>query len=166
MINPAEKSPANTVPPDGSAFDAFITVRLSAAAAIVEECARAMLSDGHFLNITELRILGYLKARSEASISTISRDLGVDKAWISRRIKPMEKRKLVTSKKGQADSRTLMISLTPTGARFYDQIRSDVIPHYAAIVDGIDIELLLKLLDKLESNVRAVNAQLHKGRRP
>ncbi|GGC16174.1 transcriptional regulator [Novosphingobium endophyticum] len=149
-------------PPDGLTFDAFVTVRLSATAAIVEECARAMLSDGHFLNITELRILGYLKARSEASVSTVSRDLGVDKAWISRRIKSMEKRGLVASRKGLEDTRTLMVFLTTVGAQFYDQIRADVVPYYSAIVEGIDVELLFALLDRLEANVRSVKDMLQR----
>lgn len=160
---PPKLKPAAAIPPDGAAFDTFITVRLSATAAVVEECARAMLSDGHFLNITELRILGYLKERSEESVSTISRDLSVDKAWISRRIKPMEKRGLVESRRGEQDSRTLMISLTPAGAEFYDQIRADVVPHYAAIIDGIDVRLLFELLDRLEANVREVNETLRKS---
>lgn len=141
-------------------FDALVTIRLSAAAAIIEDCARLMLGEGHFLNVTELRILGYLKQCSSASISDIGRHLRVDKAWISRRIKPMADRNLVTRRKSRSDSRHVLISLTAEGSRFYDQVMADVMPHYTAIMDGIDGPLLLELLDKLEANVRTVAAQL------
>lgn len=144
-------------------FDAMVTIRLSATAAVIEDCARLMLSEGYFLNVTELRILGFLNGCPSASISDIARHLQVDKAWISRRIRPMAKRKLVIRKSSLSDSRHTLVSLTAIGSEFYERVMSDVMPHYAAIMDGIDGPLLLALLDRLETNVRSVATQLRQN---
>ena len=67
------------------------------------------------LGFTETRILSYLDERSDASVIDISRDLQVDKAWISRRLQSLGTKKLIAKKRDGSDSRVILVSLTAKG---------------------------------------------------
>lgn len=146
-----------------TAFDSALSVRLVNVAAAVEECARLILSDSHFIGLTELRIMSYLSERPQASVSEIGRDLQVDKAWISRLLKQLETRHLLRRARSPGDTRQLVISLTEDGRAFLAEVMSRVQPYGDAIADGIDETLVGPIMDRIEQNVRALNTGLRAG---
>ena len=146
--------------PKRTEFDSAVTVRLVAAAAAAEECAKLILSDSYFIGLTELRIIAYLAEWPGISVSELSRDLQIDKAWISRLLRQLEKRNLVDRLKHESDPRQLIISLTHDGEIFHANVMARVGPYRAQIIDSIDEHLLNRLLDKMDSNIRNLNARL------
>lgn len=148
-----------------SRYDSQLPVRMRTASDLLEECARIILDDGNFIGFTELRILGLLVEREALSISEISRDLLVDKAWISRRIKLLADRDLVRLDRHSTDSRIVLGSLTVNGRELFARITSAVTPVYDEIVAGIDEAAAIAVLDRLERNLRSLNRQLRQSRR-
>lgn len=146
--------------PKRTAFDSAVTVRLVATATAMEECAKLILSDSHFIGLTELRIIAYLAERLGVSVSEISRDLQIDKAWISRLLKKLEKRKLVDRLKHGSDPRLLIISLTREGEMFHTNVMARVGPYRDQITESIDEDVLIDLLDRLDLNIRRLNTRL------
>jgi DNA-binding MarR family transcriptional regulator len=80
---------------------------------LVPNVARMILRDGLFIGFTELRILARLYEGSAASISDLSRDLLIDKAWISRQLRQLARRGLIVKGPHPSDSRVTLASLTP-----------------------------------------------------
>jgi DNA-binding MarR family transcriptional regulator len=144
-------------------FDSAVTVRLVATAAAIDECAKLILSDSYFIGLTQLRIIAYLAECRGVSVSELGRDLQIDKAWISRLLKQLEKRKLVDRMKHESDPRQLVISLTPDGEIFHANVMKRVAPYRAQIIESIDEQLLNGLLDRMENNIRSLNARLRSG---
>jgi DNA-binding MarR family transcriptional regulator len=143
-----------------SAHDRLIPIRLRTTSDLLEECARLILRDGNFIGFTELRILGLLVEFQQATISEISRDLLVDKAWISRRIKALTKRGLVHLARHATDSRMILVGLSQEGRTFFDALMEAVQPHYAGILTGIDEVAITAQLDQMEQNLRDLRARL------
>lgn len=146
-----------------TAFDSALTVRLVSAAAAIEECAKLILSDSHFIGLTELRIIAYLAEYPGGSVSEISRDLQVDKAWISRLLKQLENRNLVDRLNHALDPRQLIISLSREGEAFHASVMARVGPYRHQITESIDEHVLIGLLDRLDQNIRQLNTRLRTG---
>jgi DNA-binding MarR family transcriptional regulator len=146
--------------PRRTTFDSALSVRLVAAAAAAEECARLILGDSHFIGLTELRILAYLFERPRVSVSEISRDLQIDKAWISRLLKQLERRHLVDRTRHRSDPRQLVIALTASGQDFHTRVMARVEPYGERIAAGIDEGLAIAMLGRLEQNLRVLNTDL------
>ncbi|WP_372731390.1 MarR family winged helix-turn-helix transcriptional regulator [Novosphingobium sp.] len=144
-----------------SRYDSQIPIRIRTASDLLEECARLILNDGNFIGFTELRIFGLLAEREGLSISEISRDLLVDKAWISRRVKILADRRLVRLDRHDTDSRILLASLTDDGRSLFARISGAVAPVYEEIVAGLDQDATVSLLDRLEQNLRKLKGRLH-----
>lgn len=168
---PKTQSPTDRVPyqtrtldtAGRSAYDSLLPIRLRIASDLMEECARLILTGTHFLGSTELRVLGYLAERDEASVGEVSRDLKVDKAWISRLLVQLGERSLVARTGHRSDSRVVLVSLTDRGRALFEAIMSAVKPHYAAMAQGVDEAAALTFLDTLECNLTRLNAQLRAG---
>lgn len=146
-----------------TAFDSVISVRLVTAAIAIEECARLLLSDSHFIGLAELRIIAFLFERPRVSVSEISRDLQIDKAWVSRLLRQLEKRQLVERAQHRSDSRQLIVSLTDAGQEFHADVMSRVRPYGDEITNAVDEGALIAMLERLEQNVRTLNARLRTG---
>lgn len=147
-----------------SRYDGQIPVRVRTASDLLEDCARLILDDGTFIGSTELRILGLLAEHEGLSISEISRNLFVDKAWISRRIKLLADMQLVQLDRHDMDSRLLLARLTDEGRSRFARTMQSVTPVYAEIVAGMDEAATITLLDRLECNLRNLNARLRQMR--
>lgn len=145
--------------PSRSYEDAF-PVRLRRASDALEEVVRLLLGDTHGLGFTEMRLIAYLAERRSASIGEISRELRVDKAWISRLLQALGGRGLTTQARDPSDSRVVLASLTEAGRAYHDKTMAAVTRCDAAITDGVDQDLAGELIVRIEANLRAVAQRL------
>lgn len=65
----------------------------------------------------DLRLMNVLDNEEPLSVNELSRRAIVDQAWVSRSIKALEQKKLLTRQSDANDSRRLLISLTKKGPR-------------------------------------------------
>jgi len=119
-----------------------------------------MLGEAYGLGFTETRILAYLWENRSASVIDISRDLRVDKAWISRRLQSLAAKKLIAKNRDNSDSRVILISLTGKGKSAAERAMGVVRQTYSTIMDGVDEQLANDLITRLETNLHAILSRL------
>lgn len=143
-----------------AAFDQLIPARIHKISDLLEEVARIMLGDTHGLGFTETRILAYLAENGSASVIDISRDLRVDKAWISRRLSALVSKRLIAKQPDGSDSRAILASLTDEGKLAADRTMDIVRKTYTTIVDGVDEKVASDIITVLEANIQTILSQL------
>lgn len=86
-----------------------------ASRAITQLYDGAMAASG--LKVTQLPILVGLGAAGELSISTLADVLALDRTTLTRNLKVLEERRLVSTRESADDARVRIASLTPEGSR-------------------------------------------------
>ena len=71
------------------------------------------------LNITQFSLLSVIRAGKELSVSTLGRDMGLDRTSITRALAPMERDGLIHSRPG-ADKRIRIVSVTNKGRKLVE----------------------------------------------
>jgi DNA-binding MarR family transcriptional regulator len=146
-----------------ASFDQLIPARIHKVSDTLEDVARLMLGEAYGLGFTETRILAYLRENRSASVIDISRDLRVDKAWISRRLQFLASKKLIAKTPDSFDSRVILVSLTGKGRLSAERAMGVVRQTYSTIMDGVDEKLANELITRLETNLQAILSQLRSG---
>jgi DNA-binding MarR family transcriptional regulator len=71
------------------------------------------------LNITQFSLLSVIRAGKELSVSTLGRDMGLDRTSITRALAPLERDGLIHSRPG-ADKRIRIVSITNKGRKLVE----------------------------------------------
>lgn len=79
---------------------------------------------GSALTLTEGRVVYELANRSEPTATVIGQDLGLDGGYLSRILKSLESRNLLSRQPSPSDGRQMLLSLTPAGRDIYDEINA------------------------------------------
>jgi len=103
---------------------------------------------------TDLRLLNVLDADRPLTVNEISNRSLVDQAWVSRSLRALEARRLVSREGDPHDSRVTLVTLTAGGRRILDESRPYARRSERALLKGIDEKRLKALLDQLEANTR------------
>lgn len=140
-------------------FEALLPVRLKKVADVLAASTRQLFVEVEGVNFTETRILAYLANRPDSSVLEISRDLLVDKAWISRLLRGLGEKRLI-ERRDQGEGRQVLINLSPAGRSTYARIMAQVALHNGAVVKDVDGEAARRIFDQLERNIQAVMSQL------
>lgn len=111
--------------------------------------------EGRFgIKLTELRILIILGAFQSISVNEISRRTHVDKAWISRSLRGLLRRKLIKKTAHPADSRASSLTLTKKGEALLREIAPVAEDYQRQLLQGqlgSDVERVLdQLADRAE----------------
>lgn len=116
----------------------------------------------HFnIGVIEWRVLAMLKVEPDISANRICQVIGLDKAAISRAIKPLLESEYVSIAKDSQDGRSSLIRLTPKGQDLHDRILVVALERERLLLNGIskkELDVLVKVLLKLNENVKQVNA--------
>ena len=96
------------------ALDGFVTVRIVQLAEIISRGASEVFEARFGVKNTELRILVHL-AGQPMSVNELGRRTRVDKGWISRSLRAMEKRGMVRRARHPTDGRASVVELTEAG---------------------------------------------------
>ena len=71
------------------------------------------------LSVTQFSLLSVIRAGKELSVSTLGRDMGLDRSSITRALAPLERDGLIHSRPG-ADKRIRIVSLTNKGRKLVE----------------------------------------------
>jgi DNA-binding MarR family transcriptional regulator len=138
--------------PAAKGLDDHIAVRVARITEIVTRIATRTIESRWGLSNTDLRLLNILDNRGRFSISELSRRSHVDKAWVSRSLRDLERRNLVVRRPHPRDARVSLVLLSAKGQELLDEVRPDSLQNEIALLKGIDARLLKRLLGTLESN--------------
>lgn len=156
----ANKTPGNAPKPNSQAvsFEDNVGVRVVRLAEVFSRLAKIGVEEPWGLRGTELRILNILDRVDSVPISEIARRTHVDKAWISRSVRDLEGKGLVTRRADEIDSRKTHAVLTGDGRDLLDRIRPFVVRHETRVLKGIDEQAFKRDLDQLLANAEAILA--------
>lgn len=110
--------------------------------------------------VMDFRILNVLVGNEALSLADISRRARVDKAWISRLVRELEKKHLVAREQDSDDARITLVSLTERGRQLQGKILPMVAIHEQQALDGIDRSEFVGKLDRFEHNAMSLLAAL------
>ena len=143
---------------DTLTFEDNVGVRIVRLAEVFSRLARIGVEGPWGLRGTELRILNVLDRVDSVPISEIARRTHVDKAWISRSVRDLEKKELVARRGDETDSRKTHAVLTAKGRELLDELRPFVVWHEARALKGIDEPSFKQDLDRLLANAEEILA--------
>lgn len=145
-------------------FEELVPIRIRKISDDFQEVVNLALRGMEGVRFTDARILAYLAERDTTSMADISRDLKIDKAWISRLVRELSDRRLVIRERDQSDSRSLLVALTDTGRMMYNEVMKIAIRHNDTVMADIDLARAITFLDTLEANVAQVITTLREQR--
>jgi DNA-binding MarR family transcriptional regulator len=127
----------------------LVSVRIVRVAELILRIGTLTFKDRFGLKPTDLRILVMLGAYQPISVNEVSRRTHIDKAWISRSLRGLLHRKLITKTAHPADSRASSLSLTRKGEALLREIAPVAEEYQRQLLQGQrrrDVERVLDLL--------------------
>jgi len=113
------------------------------------------------MGITRARwaILSRLWREETATQTLLAQRLRVDAAAITRQVKQLEREGLVVRWPDPQDNRFTVVSLTPSGRRFVEELRSARDAFEAVVTAGLsedDVAAMRRSLDRIRENLRTL----------
>ena len=129
----------------------LIQVRIFRINEVINQLARYSVRT-RGLRTTDMRIMNLLFDAGELSINELARRSHVDKAWISRSVMELLKKRLVGKKADPNDARAQLIRLTPKSRTLIETVRPQLISNERRLLADIGEQQLKQQLDKLLLN--------------
>lgn len=133
----------------GETLDGYVTVRIVQLAEVISRGAAQVFERRFGVKNTELRILVQLGGREGLAVNELARRTHVDKGWISRSLRALEKRGLVTRASHPTDTRASLVTLTAEGRRLVTRFAPVARARNERLLDGLDRHEVHRLLDAL-----------------
>ena len=127
----------------------LVSVRIVRIADLILRIGAIAFRERFGVRPTDLRILIILGAFQPISVNEVSRRTHIDKAWISRSLAPLLRRKLVARTAHPSDSRASLLSLTKKGEALLREIAPVAEDYQRQLLQGQrarDVERVLDLL--------------------
>ena len=127
----------------------LVSVRIVRLAELILRIGTRTFTDRFGVRPTDLRILVMLGAYQPISVNEVSRRTHIDKAWISRSLRGLMRRKLITRTAHPSDSRASLLSLTRKGEALLREIAPVAQENQRQLLQGQrarDVERVLDLL--------------------
>jgi DNA-binding MarR family transcriptional regulator len=127
----------------------LVSVRVVRIADLILRIGTLAFRDRFGVRPTDLRILIILGAFQPISVNEVSRRTHIDKAWISRSLTPLLRRKLISRTSHPSDSRASLLSLTKKGEALLREIAPVAEEYQRQLLQGQrarDVEQVLDLL--------------------
>jgi DNA-binding MarR family transcriptional regulator len=141
-----------------ASLEDLVAVRIVRIAEVVARLATQTIEARVGVRNTDLRLMNLLDGSDGVSVNEIARRAHVDKAWVSRSLRHLEKSGLVTRKSTRKDSRVSVIDLSAKGRTLLEQVRPLAAAHEARLLDGIDKGVFKASLDRLMANAERLLA--------
>jgi DNA-binding MarR family transcriptional regulator len=111
------------------------------------------------LKNTDLRILVMLGAYQPISVNEVSRRTHIDKAWISRSLTGLLRRKLIARTAHPSDSRASLLSLTKKGEAMLREIAPVAEDYQRQLLEGQRVRDVERVLDLLSTRAEEMYQQ-------
>ena len=137
-------------------LEGLVTYRLTRIADTLLRAAAQIYRARHGVTLTELRILATLGRHQTLSVNEASRLTGIDKAWVSRSVAALVKRKLVTRDAHPSDSRVVLLSLTAQGKTKVQQMIPLAASRNERLLAGLNKKqraVFNEMLDRIQAQV-------------
>lgn len=148
----------------------LVSVRIVRLSEMILRIGAIAFSDRFGIKTTELRILVMLGAFQPISVNEVSRRTHIDKAWISRSLRGLLHRKLITKTAHPSDSRAALLTLTKKGEALLREIAPVAQEYQRQLLQGQrprDVERVLDLLSaRAEEMFHAALQQKPSKKRP
>jgi DNA-binding MarR family transcriptional regulator len=147
----------------------LVSVRIVRLAELILRIGTHTFKERFGVKPTDLRILVMLGAYQPISVNEVSRRTHIDKAWISRSLKGLMRRKLIKRTSHPSDSRAALLSLTKKGEALLREIAPVAEDYQRQLLQGQrarDVEQVLDLLSaRAEEMFEAAVQQKSRGAR-
>lgn len=157
----AERSRAHT--PHIDALIRLISVRIVRLADLLFRIGKVTFEGRFGVKLTELRILIILGASQPISVNEISRRTHIDKAWISRSLTGLLRRKLIKKTAHPADTRASALSLTKKGEALLREIAPVAEQYQRQLLEGQSSREVERALDLLASRAEEMYQEIVPG---
>ena len=147
-------------------LESLATYRLTRIADTLVRAASHVYWAQHGVTLTELRLLATLGRHEALAVNEASRLTGIDKAWVSRSLAALLKRKMVTRQRHPSDSRIVLLSLTQLGKAKVHQVVPLAVTRNERLLAGMSKKqraIFDEILDLLQARVEELLAH-PKGR--
>jgi DNA-binding MarR family transcriptional regulator len=129
----------------------LVSVRIVRLAELILRIGTLTFKDRFGVKPTDLRILVMLGAYQPISLNEVSRRTHIDKAWISRSLRGLLRRKLITKTAHPSDSRASLLSLTRKGEALLREIAPVAQEYQRQLLQGQRIRDVERVLDLLSA---------------
>ena len=136
----------------------LVAVRIVRIAEVVARLATQTIEARVGLRNTDLRLLNLLDGVESVTVNEIARRAHVDKAWVSRSLRHLEKSGLVTRRSNRKDSRLTIVALSAKGRALLGQVRPLAAAREMRLLEGIDQVAFKASLDRLMANAETMLA--------
>lgn len=140
--------------------------RLALLTTISDRKAQAQISARFGMNLGEWRALGAIKAWGPATLADLARSLYQDKGQLSRTIKALSQRGLVSSVYGPQGRRSPIFQLTAEGRRWHERMLRYAGERNAHLLDALaarERTQIFVILDKLRRTADEAYRQVSTG---
>jgi DNA-binding MarR family transcriptional regulator len=147
--NPAGARRRREPAPHIDALIRLVSVRIVRIAELILRIGSVTFKERFGVKPTDLRILVMLGAYQPISVNEVSRRTHIDKAWISRSLTGLLRRRLITKTAHPSDSRASSLSLTKKGEALLREIAPVAQEYQRQLLQGQrtrDVERMLDLL--------------------
>lgn len=131
-------------------------VRIMRIADVISRLATRGFRSQFNLRNTDFRILNLLDHAPGMAVNEIARRTHVDKAWISRSLRHLSEKGLVSRGSDKKDSRITVIRLTKNGQSLLEEIRPLAAASEERMLEGIETRAFKQGLERLMKNVEAM----------
>jgi DNA-binding MarR family transcriptional regulator len=137
----------------------LVAVRIARLADVVARLSRQYVPARLGVPRTDMRLLNLLDGTDGVTVNEIARRAHIDRAWVSRCMRRLEKVGLVSRRGSQVDARVCVVSLSAKGRAALDQIRPLTVTREKRLLEGIDATRFKADLDRLKANAEALLAE-------
>lgn len=152
-------------PPHIEALIRLISVRVVRLSDLLLRIGKSTFETRFGVKLTELRILIILGAFRSISVNEISRRTHIDKAWISRSLTGLLRRKLIKKTAHPEDSRASSLSLTAKGEALLREVAPVAEEYQRQLLEGQSSREVERVLDLLALRAEEMYQQVAGGRR-
>ncbi len=164
--HPAKAGRRHEHAPHIDALIRLVSVRIVRLSELILRIGTQRFKDRFGVKPTDLRILVMLGAYQPISLNEVSRRSHIDKAWISRSLKALLRRKLIARMAHPSDSRASLLSLTGKGEALLREIAPVAQEYQRQLLQGQrarDVERVLDLLSARAEEMYQVAMQQKSG---
>jgi DNA-binding MarR family transcriptional regulator len=134
----------------------LVSVRVVRIAELILRIGTLTFKERFGVKPTDLRILVMLGAFQPISVNEVSRRTHIDKAWISRSLTPLLRRKLITRTEHPSDSRASLLSLTKKGEALLREIAPVAEEYQRQLLQGQRLRDVERVLDLLSARAEEI----------
>jgi DNA-binding MarR family transcriptional regulator len=136
----------------------LVAVRIARLADVMARLANQSVTAQVGARNVDFRLLNILDAADGLTVNEIARRIHVDKAWVSRSLRRLEKSGHVSRRNSRTDARICLVHLSASGRAALDRIKPLTSAREKRLLEGLDETRLKADLDQLMTNARKLLA--------